>query len=90
MDSDHDLHDNVSGDDLWNIKVWVLAKGIQMEDNKSFMIKDEKMAINLMALVFMCAENDTDECDITLQTNKGKIRCHFEFKADLEDPDAKL
>lgn len=47
-------------------------------------INNQEFASNLIALAIMCANEGTDNCDITLTTTKGKINCHIEFKG-VED-----
>jgi len=46
---------------------------------KRIKINNKKFASYLLALAVMCAEEDTDNCDITITTSKGKINCHIEF-----------
>ena len=48
------------------------------------MIHNKEFASNLIALAIMCAENDTDNCDLELTTGMGVINCHIEFKG-VED-----
>lgn len=43
-------------------------------------INSKELASDLIALAVMCANEGTDNCDITLTTSKGKINCHIEFK----------
>ena len=43
-------------------------------------INNKELATDLITLAVMCAHEGTDNCDITLATNKGKINCHIEFK----------
>jgi hypothetical protein len=38
------------------------------------------LATYLITLAVMCANEDSDNCDITLTTTKGKINCHIEFE----------
>ena len=47
-------------------------------------IDNKELATDLITLAIMCANEGTDNCDITLTTNKGKINCHIEFER-LED-----
>ena len=47
-------------------------------------IKNEEFASDLIALAIMCANEGTDNCDVQLTTNKGKINCHIEF-SEVED-----
>lgn len=42
-------------------------------------INDRALAIDLLSVAYMCAENDTDNCDIEVNTTKGVIKCHIEF-----------
>lgn len=48
-------------------------------------INNKELASDLITLAVMCAHEGTDNCDITLTTNKGKINCHIEFSEVLED-----
>lgn len=45
-------------------------------------IDNKELATNLITLAHMCIANDTDNCDIKLTTNMGKMNCHIEFSAD--------
>ena len=47
-------------------------------------IDNKELATDLIALAVMCASEGTDNCDITLTTSKGKIKCHIEF-SEAED-----
>ncbi len=47
-------------------------------------INNKEFASYLIALAIMCAENDTDNCDLELTTGMGKINCHIEFEG-IED-----
>lgn len=47
-------------------------------------INNKELASDLLALAVMCANEGTDNCDITLTTSKGKINCHIEFEG-VED-----
>ena len=49
-------------------------------------INNKELAVDLLALATMCANEGTDNCDITLTTTKGKINCHIEF-SEVEDGD---
>lgn len=42
-------------------------------------INNKELATDLLTLAVMCVNEGTDNCDITLTTNKGKINCHIEF-----------
>lgn len=42
-------------------------------------INNKEFASYLLALAVMCANEETDNCDISLTTSKGKINCHIEF-----------
>lgn len=42
-------------------------------------INDKELATGLIALAIMCANEGTDNCDLTLTASKGKINCHIEF-----------
>lgn len=42
-------------------------------------IDNKELATDLITLAVMCANEGTDNCDITLTTSKGKINCHIEF-----------
>ena len=44
----------------------------------------KELATDLLTLAVMCANEGTDNCDITLTTTKGKINCQIEFKG-VED-----
>lgn len=48
------------------------------------MINNKELATDLLTLAVMCANEGTDNCDITLTTSKGKITCHIEF-SEVED-----
>lgn len=43
-------------------------------------INNKELATDLLTLAVMCANEETDNCDITLTTSKGKINCHIEFE----------
>lgn len=43
-------------------------------------INNKELATDLITLAVMCANEGTDNCDITLTTTKGKINCHIEFE----------
>ena len=43
-------------------------------------INNKELATNLITLAVMCANEGSDNCDITLTTTKGKINCHIEFE----------
>lgn len=47
-------------------------------------INNKEFASNLIAIAIMCAENDTDNCDLELTTGMGVINCHIEFNG-VED-----
>lgn len=47
-------------------------------------INNKELATDLLTLAVMCANEGTDNCDITLTTTKGKINCHIEF-SEVED-----
>lgn len=47
-------------------------------------IHNKEFASNFIALAIMCAENDTDNCDLELTTGMGVINCHIEF-SEVED-----
>ena len=47
-------------------------------------INNKELANYLLALAVMCANEETDNCDITITTSKGKINCHIEF-SEIED-----
>lgn len=54
-------------------------------------INNKELATDLITLAIMCANEGTDNCDITLITSKGKfacrkINCHIEF-SEVEDGD---
>lgn len=42
-------------------------------------INNKELATYLVTLAVMCANEETDNCDIILNTSKGKINCHIEF-----------
>ena len=42
-------------------------------------INNKELATDLLTLATMCANEGTDNCDITLTTSGGKINCHIEF-----------
>ncbi|MBR6646963.1 MAG: hypothetical protein IKL09_05540 [Clostridia bacterium] len=42
-------------------------------------ISNKEFASSLFALALMCANEDTDNCDLTLESSKGKLICHIEF-----------
>ena len=42
-------------------------------------IDNKELATGLIALAIMCANEGTDNCELTLTTSKGKINCHIEF-----------
>lgn len=48
------------------------------------LIDNKELATDLITLAVMCANEGTDNCDITLTTSKGKINCHIEFEG-VED-----
>lgn len=48
-----------------------------------FNIDNIGLSLNLATLAAMCAVNGTDNCDIEINTNKGKFNCHIEF-SDIE------
>lgn len=48
-------------------------------------INNEELASSLIALAILCMENGTDNCDLTLTTSNGKIKCEITFKAIKED-----
>lgn len=48
-------------------------------------INNEELATNLLTLAIMCAGMGSDNCDITLTTNRGNIKCHIEFSDYRED-----
>lgn len=50
-------------------------------------INNKELATDILALAVMCANEGSDNCDITLTTSKGKIRCHIEFEG-VEDEKA--
>lgn len=52
--------------------------------DKKFSINNEELMNNLLALAMMCLNNDTDNCDLTISTDKGKIICHVQFEEALE------
>ena len=47
-------------------------------------INNKELASDLIALAVMCANEGTDNCNITLITSKGKINCYIEF-SEVED-----
>ena len=49
-----------------------------------FTIDNKELSLNLATLAVMCAVKGTDNCDIEINTNKGKFNCHIEF-SDIED-----
>lgn len=49
-------------------------------------INNKEFASYLLALAVMCASEETDNCDISLTTSKGKINCHIEF-SEVEEYD---
>lgn len=42
-------------------------------------INSKEFASYLLALAYTCANNETDNCYITLTTSNGKIKCYIEF-----------
>ena len=42
-------------------------------------INNKELATDLLTLATMCANEGTDNCDITLTTSKGEINCHIDF-----------
>lgn len=48
-------------------------------------INNKKLATYLLALAATCANNETDNCVITLTTSSGKINCYIEFSEVEED-----
>jgi len=50
-------------------------------------IDNKELATNLIALAIMCADEETDNCDIILTTSKGKIKCHIEFEEVKDEHD---
>lgn len=42
-------------------------------------INNKELSNILITLAVMCANEGTDNCDITLITNKGNMNCHIEF-----------
>ena len=51
-------------------------------------INNKEFASDLIALAIMCAENDTDNCDLELTTKMGVINCHIEFSGVEDGNDA--
>lgn len=47
-------------------------------------INNKELASDLIALVVMCANEGTDNCDIEVTTTIGTINCHIEFER-IED-----
>lgn len=47
-------------------------------------INNKELTTCLLTLAVMCANEETDNCDIILTTSKGKINCHIEFSEDEE------
>lgn len=48
-------------------------------------INDKDLASGLCALAIMCASEGADSCDITIDTTKGKIKCHIKFWSEAEE-----
>ena len=42
-------------------------------------INNKELAVYLLTIAVMCANEGTDNCDIILTTSKGKINCYIEF-----------
>ncbi len=53
--------------------------------DKEFTIDNEELLYNLLTLAKICGDNGTDNCDLTITTNKGDIICHIEFEGQLKD-----
>ena len=46
-------------------------------------INDIELAKSLSALAIMCVIEGSDNCDLTLSTSTGKIKCHIEFDFEV-------
>lgn len=55
------------------------------DNNKKFNINNRDFANYLAALAVMCANNGTDNCEITINTNKGAFKCEITFSPVNED-----
>lgn len=53
--------------------------------DKEFDINNPDFASYLAALAVMCANNGTDNCEITINTNKGAFKCEITFSPVNED-----
>lgn len=53
--------------------------------DKEFTINNQDLLDNLLALALMCYRNDTDNCDLTITTDRGAIICHIEFEGRLAE-----
>lgn len=48
-------------------------------------INNEGFASDLLTLAIMCASNGSDSCDITIDTSKGKVKCHIKFWSEATE-----
>ena len=53
--------------------------------DKKFDINNPDFASYLTALAIMCANNGTDNCEATINTNKGAFKCEITFSPVEED-----
>lgn len=53
-------------------------------------INNEDLMNSILTLAYMCASQDTDNCDLTLNTSKGSLVCHIDFEYAEADLDKEL
>jgi hypothetical protein len=54
----------------------------------TFELDNKELSLDLLSLCIMCAEQDTNACDITISAQKHRVKCHLEFDImDKENTD---
>jgi predicted secreted protein len=57
-----------------------MNKEVNTNESNNFIINNPDLANELAALAVLCAKNNTDSCEIIIDTNKGKFKCNILFE----------
>lgn len=58
----------------------ITDKELSTNEVNNFNINNPDLANGLAALAIICANNGTDNCEMIINTNKGKFKCNILFE----------
>lgn len=53
--------------------------------NEEITINNTELVRNLAALAWMCESRNTDNCNLTICTERGKIMVHIDFEYEANE-----